>query len=526
MSQTRGGLALAGAVEAAYEKGQTDYYLEPMALEDEAGKPVGKIADGDQVVFCCRRGEREIELTEAFTESDFCQFDREYMKDLSFTIMTMYHEKFKNLPIAFAPEKVVKPVAQVISEAGLRQFHCSESEKFAHVTFFFNGGENQPFPGEVDTCVPSPKGISFDQQPELSLPEVAEKVKAAADEGYDFILTNFANGDVIGHTANSEAKLKACSVVSRYVDEVAHYAADKGYLVAVTADHGNIETLRDAKGKPHVAHTTNQVPFIVIDPRKRPLKVRDGVLCDVAPTILSVLGLEQPDLMSGKSLIEPAGGDGEPIRNDKMMLIILDGWGFGTKDDNDAIYLADTPQWDRMLETYPNARLCAWGEYVGLQSGKPGNSEAGHSNLGAGRIVAQDDVRMDRAIKDGSFKTNPVFLDTINRAVSKHVPLHLISYLTKKSSHGCIDYPLMLTEMAKEAGVEKVYLHIIFDGRSTEPGSAPALLKELEGQLEEIGLGMIVDGQGRGWALDRDHNYEKIERVYNNMTQGTGIRYR
>ena len=246
--QDRGGLALAKAVEAAYAQGQTDYYLEPMVRVDEHGAPVGKIQDGDSVVFCCRRGEREIELTEAFTEADFDRFPRAFMPDLQFVIMTMYHEKFKHLPIAFAPEKVVKPMAQIISEAGLKQFHCAESEKYAHVTFFFNGGENQPFPGEDDVRVPSPKGIPFDQKPELSLPEVSEKVMAAADAGYDFILTNFANGDVIGHTANAEAKLTACHVISETVAKVADYAREKGYIVAVTADHGNIETLYTEAG--------------------------------------------------------------------------------------------------------------------------------------------------------------------------------------------------------------------------------------------------------------------------------------
>ena len=256
VKQFHGGEALARAVEKAYEQGGTDYSLEPMSLIGADGKPIGKIRNGDHVIFCCRRGEREIELTEAFTDPAFPHFAREYMPDLDFAIMTMYHEKFKNLPIAFAPERVQMPLAQVLSEAGLRQFHCSESEKFAHVTFFFNGGYNQPFPGEDDLCVPSPKGIPFDQKPELSLPTVAEKVKGAVEEGYDFIVTNFANGDVIGHTANREAKLIAAAAISRYVDEVAHFAKEHGYLVAVTADHGNIETLYTKEGKPHVAHTT------------------------------------------------------------------------------------------------------------------------------------------------------------------------------------------------------------------------------------------------------------------------------
>ncbi len=513
-----GGAALAKAVEAAYAAGQTDYYLEPMALVDEKGEPVGKIKDGDEVVFCCRRGEREIELTEAFTDPDFAQFDRSFMPDLQFAIMTMYHEKFKDLPIAFAPEKVQKPIAQVISEAGLKQFHCAESEKYAHVTFFFNGGENQPFPGETDLRIPSPKGIPFDQKPELSLPEVAEKVMAAADEGYDFILTNFANGDVIGHTSNSEAKLQAAKHISYYADKVSAYAKEKGYLVMVTADHGNIETLRDAKGKPHVAHTTNQVPFIVMDPQDREIALHDGRLGDVSPTILSVLGIEQPEEMSGASLIDTAD-----ITNSKVMLIILDGWGYGSGDDNDAIFLADTHEWDAMLEKYPNVKLHASAGNVGLGEGKPGNSEAGHTNLGAGRVVAQDDVRMDNAIRSGSFKENPVLLSVINRAKEKGTALHLLSYLTKKSSHGCIDYPLMIAEMAK--GVEEVYFHIIFDGRSTEPGSAPALLAELDESIDKLGYGKVVDGVGRGIVLDRDGNYEKIRKAYECFVKGAGTQY-
>ena len=338
------------------------------------------------------------------------------------------------------------------------------------------------------------------------------------DTGYDFILTNFANGDVIGHTANTQAKLKAAATVSRYVGEVTEYAREHGYFVAVTADHGNIEALYDAKGKPHVAHTTNLVPFVVLDPQGREVPLHDGRLGDVAPTVLQVLGLPQPAEMTGASLI-----DAPEIRNEKMMLVILDGWGYGTHDDGDGIYLAETPAWDALLKTYPNCRLRASGEDVGLKAGKPGNSEAGHSNLGAGRVVAQDDVRMDEAIRSGAFMTNPIFLHAIEGA-RKQGDLHLIAYLTEKSSHGCIDYPLMLTEMAE--GVEHVYYHIIFDGRSTEPGSAPAMLRALDEKLRKLGRGTIVDGVGRGIALDRDGNYAKVKKAYDCMTQGGGRRYR
>lgn len=157
-----------------------------------------------------------------------------------------------------------------------------------------------------------------------------------------------------------------------------------------------------------------------------------------------------------------------------------------------------------------------------MQSGKAGNSEAGHSNLGAGRVVAQDDVRMDSAIRDGSFRTNPVFLRTIEDARHSGA-LHLLAYLTEKSSHGCIDYPLMLVEMAE--GVPEIYLHIIFDGRSTEAGSAPGMLRDLDEKLKKLGRGVIVDGVGRGIALDRDGNYAKIQKAYESMVLGKATQY-
>ena len=161
-----GGEALARAVEQAYRSGGTDYSLEPLNLETADGAPVGTVRPGDAVIFCCRRGEREVELTDAFTDPNFTGFKRERISPLDFVILTMYHEKYTYLPIAFAPSKVRDTLAQVLSEAGKTQLHCAESEKFAHVTFFFNGGNQQPFAGEDDVRIPSPKGVPFDTVPD------------------------------------------------------------------------------------------------------------------------------------------------------------------------------------------------------------------------------------------------------------------------------------------------------------------------------------------------------------------------
>ncbi|MGE5464844.1 MAG: phosphoglycerate mutase (2,3-diphosphoglycerate-independent), partial [Syntrophothermus sp.] len=173
----------------------------------------------------------------------------------------------------------------------------------------------------------------------------------------------------------------------------------------------------------------------------------------------------------------------------------------------------------------PNSQLDASGQAAGLQAGKTGNSEAGHMNLGAGRVVIQDDVRLDMALRDGSFYTNDVFLRTIDEVRQRGSSLHLIGLLTEKSSHGSIDYPLALLRMAKIQKLEQVYLHLIFDGRSTEPGSVPALLEKLEYQMEAIGLGTVVTGMGRGIALDRDRNYSRIQRAFDALVFGNGKRY-
>jgi len=517
--QARGATDLARTVKELYAEGQTDYSLDPIVLTDGQGVPIGRIADGEVVIFCCRRGEREIELTEAFTEPGFAHFTRPDFQNLTFVILTLYHEKFKDLPVAFAPAKIECTLGATVSRAGLRQLRTSESEKFAHVTFFFNGGNNRPFAGEEDVRIPSLKGIPFDQAPEMSLEQVAAQVQAGIEDNVDLIVANFANGDVIGHTANREAKLQCATLVDQHLRQVVEAASAADYVILITADHGNLEEMTSPDGTPHVAHTANPVPLILLDPRQPgPVKVRNGNLGDVAPTVLAALGLEAPVSMTGSSL---AGGHAWGGSR-RVMLVILDGWGIGRQDDSNPIFLAPTPFWDSLTRGQPLGSLQAAGEAVGLKAGKAGNSEAGHMNLGAGRVVPQDDVRLDQAMKDGSFSKNEILCNAIQDARKRGVGLHLIGLLTEKSSHGSIDYPLALLGMAKEAGLEKVYLHVIFDGRSTEPGSAPALLEKLETQINRIGVGKVVSGVGRGIALDRDGNYARIQRTYEAFVDGAG----
>lgn len=512
---------MAGVVQDLYHQGQTDYSLEPIVMVDQQGKPIGRISDHDGVIFCCRRGEREIQLTEAFVEPQTGGFPRKAINDLSFVILTLYHEKFKDIPVAFAPAKIKDTLGEVVSKAGLRQLRISESEKFAHVTFFFNGGNNQPFPGEEDVRIPSPKGIPFDQVPELSLASVASGVISGIQKGFDLIVTNFANGDVIGHTQNREAKIRCAEIVDAHLGKVVQAALAEDYVVMVTADHGNLEEMTNPDGTPNVSHTANPVPFVLIDSKaKAKATLLAGKLADIAPTTLEALGLPTSAAMDGTSLISDYNWGGKR----KVLLIILDGWGIGKEDDTNPIHLAGTPIWDDLLIKYPSTQLQAAGEAVGLKPGKAGNSEAGHINMGAGRIVLQDDVRLDLAMQDGSFFTNEIFLQTIEKVKEQSSSLHLIALLTEKSSHGSIDYPLALLKMARTYGLENVFIHVIFDGRSTEPGSAPAMLEMLETRVKEIGVGQIVSGIGRGIALDRDGNYAKTQKAYELLVSGTGTK--
>ncbi len=510
---------LVETIRRMYVEGQTDYSFEPLVVVEQNGLAIGKISPGDAAIFCCRRGEREIQLTEAFTDPDFPHFPRPDFIPIEFVILTLYHEKFKDLPVAFAPTRIKATLGETVSGAGLRQLRTSESEKFAHVTFFFNGGRNEPFPGEDEFRVPSPKGVPFDQVPGLSLPLVEERVIKGINQGYDLIVTNFANGDVIGHTANREAKIRCAEIVDGTLGRVVAAAQESGYVTMVTADHGNLEQMLTEDGNPHVSHTANEVAFIVIDPfmKVKPI-LKDGILADVAPTILSAMGVDKPEAMDGVNLIPDVNWDGRR----KVLLIILDGWGIGAQDETNPIFLAETPIWNGLIKDNPWSQLRAAGEAVGLEPGKAGNSEAGHINLGSGRIVPQDDVRLDQAMQDGSFFTNEAICGTIDSLRSSGRSLHLIGLLTEKSSHGSIDYPLAILKMAKNRGLEMVFLHLIFDGRSTEPGSAPELLEKLQIEIGKIGAGTIASGVGRGIALDRDGNYEKTKRAFDMIVSGRG----
>ena len=294
------------AVKSAYNRDETDEFVQPLVMVDESGKPVGTVTDGDGIIFFNFRADRAREITRAFTEKNFDGFERLVVPALSgYTTMTLYDEKF-DLPVAFGPVHLEMILGEVLSRQGLCQLRIAETEKYAHVTYFFNGGEETPFEHEERCLIPSPRDVAtYDQKPEMSAPQVADEVVARLDSGkYDFIVLNFANMDMVGHSGVMAAAVKACETVDRCLEKVVSKLWEKDGVALVTADHGNSEKMAGPDGKPFTAHTTNPVRLLLLDDSRKGVRLREGRLGDVAPTILELMGLEKPVQMTGQSLLQ------------------------------------------------------------------------------------------------------------------------------------------------------------------------------------------------------------------------------
>ena len=288
--------AVAG-IKASYEAEVTDAFVVPFAVGGYAG-----MEDADGVIFFNFRPDRARELTHAFTDTEFAGFERKGAVK-AFATMTQFEEGL-NVKVAFPPEAIVNTMGEIVSKAGMTQLRIAETEKYAHVTFFFNGGVEEPYEGEDRILVPSPKVATYDLQPEMSAIEVTDKVvEAIKSRKYDFIILNYANGDMVGHTGVLEAAVKAVETVDTCVGRFVEAIREVGGEVCITADHGNADQMVDPDtGAPFTAHTTNPVPFIVVSDRVSEI-ASDGALCDIAPTMLMLAGMEIPAEMSGKPLI-------------------------------------------------------------------------------------------------------------------------------------------------------------------------------------------------------------------------------
>jgi 2,3-bisphosphoglycerate-independent phosphoglycerate mutase len=295
----------AEALDEWYANGKTDEFIPPTVIRPGADPDRPLICDGDGILFFNFRADRARQLTQAFMDDAFTGFERKRRPKVEFVCMTEYKDTF-HLPMAFLPETMRNILADVLAAHGLKQLRIAETEKYAHVTFFFNGGVEEPVAGEDRALIPSPKVATYDLRPEMSALELtAELIRRLESQEYDVVICNYANADMVGHTGSIPAAIKAVETVDASVGQVVDVLGKIGGVALITADHGNAEKMREANGQPHTAHTTFPVEIFYVGGDQNQWKLHSGILADVAPTMLGLLGLEIPAEMTGRSLLEP-----------------------------------------------------------------------------------------------------------------------------------------------------------------------------------------------------------------------------
>ena len=293
------------AIDIGYERGETDEFIKPTVVTDEQKQPVAKISDGDSVLFINFRPDRARQLTRAFVDAEFAGFCRESGKlKVHFVCMTVY-DKSIEAAVAFPPQRLVNTLGEWLGKLGVKQLRLAETEKYAHVTFFFNGGVEAPNPQEERLLIPSPKVATYDLKPEMAACKIADSFLEKLNDGaYDVYIANFANSDMVGHTGNLEAAKVAVETVDQCIGRIVAAVLERSGTVLITADHGNAEKMFDEQGGIHTAHTTYPVPFILVGQKYQGDKLQTcGSLQDIAPTMLEILGLPKPPEMTGESLL-------------------------------------------------------------------------------------------------------------------------------------------------------------------------------------------------------------------------------
>ena len=289
------------SIQESYDNGITDEFINPIVMVDDNQKPIATIQNDDVVIFFNFRTDRGRQLTEALTQTDYPDCEMHKLP-LYFVTMTSYDESFNNMHVIYHKDNLQKTLGEVLADAGKTQLRIAETEKYPHVTFFFSGGREERFEGESRIMCPSPKVPTYDLQPEMSAFDITDKLVPVLEKGeVDFVCLNFANGDMVGHTGVMKAAIAACEAVDKAVQRVVTAANNSNYTTILIADHGNCETMINPDGSPNTAHTTNPVPIILID--KELKTIHNGVLADIAPTILELMGVAQPEVMTQHSLL-------------------------------------------------------------------------------------------------------------------------------------------------------------------------------------------------------------------------------
>ena len=289
------------AIKNSYEKNITDEFIKPIIKVDSNSNPITTISEEDIVIFFNFRTDRGRELTKALTQTDFPEFNMKKL-NINYVTMTNYDDSFSNINVIFDKSNIQDTLGEILEKNNKKQLRIAETEKYPRVTFFFSGGREKKFKGENRILKNSPKIATYDLKPEMSAYEITDSLeKELNTQKYDFICLNYANGDMVGHTGSMSAAITACEVIDKCVEKIINSANNNNYTTLLIADHGNCETMINPDGSPHTAHTTNPVPIILID--KDLKKINDGILGDIAPTILNLMGINKPDLMTRKSLI-------------------------------------------------------------------------------------------------------------------------------------------------------------------------------------------------------------------------------
>lgn len=289
------------SIHKSYENDITDEFIKPIIKVDNNNKPIAPISEGDVVVFFNFRTDRGRQLTQALTQEDFHEYNMHQL-NLHYVTLTNYDETFKGINVVFKKDNLKETLGEVLEKHHKKQIRIAETEKYPHVTFFFSGGREAPFIGEQRILCNSPKVATYDLKPEMSAFELKDALIPELEKSdVDFVCLNFANGDMVGHTGVMEAAIKACEAVDKCVEEVVNSALKNNYTTLLIADHGNCETMINQDGSPNTAHTTNPVPIILID--KDLKNIKDGILGDIAPTILDLIGIEKPKAMTQNSLL-------------------------------------------------------------------------------------------------------------------------------------------------------------------------------------------------------------------------------
>ncbi|MBI2119691.1 MAG: bifunctional isocitrate dehydrogenase kinase/phosphatase [Elusimicrobia bacterium] len=553
---------LSPVLNAIYKGGIEDQLIPPIVVVNQQGEPIGTIKDGDRAIFINFRTDRAKPITYALTPAAGYEgleggLVSNFPKPkVHFVTMTNYDDAFvEHVQVAFEPAPFGKTYSEIIAAHGYKEVRFMESEKWRAGTWFLDGRRNIVDQLGIDVrVVPSPKKASYVEVPEMSAVALTDEVISVIenDPSVTDIFVNYANPDMVSHAfaqvnpkGDFDAVVKAIQVVDEQLGRLVEAALQKGWVIAITADHGNAEELYDKEGNPMPGHSTNKVPFILLSHNDWELRnidfIEDGSLSNIAPTLLELRGIAAPKEMTSDSLIF-SHVDSDPSR--KIMRIVLDGWGLSKQKKGNAIARAgeltklNMDHWltsqtsgpGRWLDRYPHTALNASSVEAGYPMGVAGTTEFGHVNLDGGRHLQSDLTLINQALEDGSFAKNMALLNSMFEALQNETSLHLmglVSHGSKGDIHASMEHLFMLLRMAKAVGLKKdqVKIHVFTDGRDSGPQSAVQFIKLLQIVLDDLDLGMIVDVMGRGWAMDRDNRWLRISSAYDAMVGGIGAIY-